>query len=162
MEDEYRERLLELSDALTRAEESHRLVIKTGEHLLAAKERLTSKYLGKMPRAFDYYIREGAGEGSEGFAFDTDFALKKTENGLTNPSESYSLGQRELYALVTRFALIDALYDKALPFVILDDPFCHLDDNKMKKAMALVDNLAKTRQIIYLTCSEGRSLVSDL
>lgn len=156
-EDEIKERKLELSDALSKAESTHRLIIKASEHLAVAKERLTEKYLGKMRSAFDFYIDILGSEPGNIFAIDTDFALRKTENGLTNPTESYSLGTKELYALATRFALTDALYDGNSPFVILDDPFCHFDDKKCAAALKAISSISKEKQIIYLTCSEART-----
>ena len=156
-EDEINERRLELTDSLTEAEATHRLIVKASEHLLAAKEHLTEKYLGKMRSAFDRYIDILSSESGNLFAIDTDFALRKTENGLTNPTESYSLGTKELYSLATRFALTDALYDVNSPFIILDDPICQFDDKKCKSALQAIASISNEKQIIYLTCSESRT-----
>lgn len=156
-EDELKERVLELTDALEKAEFEHRISVKTAEHLRLAKERLTAKYLGKMRVAFDLLVGSICKENGNAFALDTDFALRKTENGLTNSAESYSLGTRELYSLITRLALIEALYEKATPFIILDDPFCHFDDARCSLALEAILNLSKDKQIIYFTCAETRT-----
>ncbi len=156
-EDEIKEKRLELTDALSKAESTHRLIIKASEHLSSAKERLTEKYLGKMRSAFDLYMNRIAAEPGNIFAIDTDFSIRKTENGLTNQAESYSLGTKELYALITRLALTDALYEESSPFIVLDDPFCHFDDKKCKAALGAISSISKERQIIYLTCSETRT-----
>ena len=156
-EDELKERRLELCDALADAQFNHKITLKATEHLKLAKERLTAKYLGKMRSAFDGYIADIASEKKESFALDTDFSLTKTENGLTNPIGSYSLGTKELYSLATRLALIDALYENSSPFIILDDPFCHFDDNKCKAALNAIKKIAADKQIIYLTCSDSRT-----
>lgn len=156
-EDELKERILELTDALGNAEFEHKISVKAAEHLTLAKERLTSKYLGKMRSAFDTFADSVCRESGAAFALDTDFALKKTENGLTNSSESYSLGTRELYALITRLALVEALYEKSAPFIILDDPFCHFDDAKCTLALDAITKLSKDKQIIYFTCATSRT-----
>ena len=156
-EDELKERRLELCDALADAQFNHKITLKATEHLKLAKERLTAKYLGKMRSAFDGYITEIASEKKESFALDTDFSLTKTENGLTNPIGSYSLGTKELYSLATRLALIDALYENNSPFIILDDPFCHFDDKKCEAALNAIKKIAADKQIIYLTCSDSRT-----
>ena len=156
-EDEQRERILELTDSLKKAEFEHKISVKAAEHLTLAKERLTAKYLGKMRTAFDRYASAVCNENGSSFALDTDFTLRKTENGLTNSAESYSLGTRELYSLITRLALIEALYDKTKPFIILDDPFCHFDDTKCALALDTVAKLSKDSQIIYFTCAESRT-----
>ncbi len=154
--DELMERNLELSDALKEAELSHKVTVSASRHLTLAKERLTSKYLSKTRAAFNSYIKEIGGENSDAFTLDTDFSLKKTENGLTNPGESYSLGTRELYSLAIRLALSDALFPDEAPFIILDDPFCHFDDKKCLEALNATLRISKKKQIIYLTCSRQR------
>lgn len=156
-EDELNERRLELCDALENAKNTHKTVLKATEHLSLAKERLTSKYLGKMRDSFDCYTEEITEENGKSFTIDTNFSLKKTEGGLTNKIESYSLGTRELYSLIARFSLIDALYEKNRPFVILDDPFCHFDDKKCASVLNTMVKIAKGKQIIYLTCSDSRT-----
>ncbi len=157
-EDELKEARLELNDKLSEAELAHRITLKAAEHLSAAKERLTAKYLGRMLRAFEFYIDEIGKEEPTAFALDTSFALRKTENGLTVGSESYSLGTREFYSLATRFALTDALYEENMPFMLLDDPFCHYDDKKCAAALRILKKLGKHRQIIYFTCSDSRTV----
>ena len=156
-EDELAEKRLELTDALESARGTHRMILKAAEHLAAAKERLTAKYLGRMRSSFDKYIDEISSEKDAKFTIDTDFSLKKTEGGLTNKIEGYSLGMRELYSLIARFALVDALYEKEEPFIILDDPFCHLDDIKCRSSLNALIGLSDKKQIIYLTCSSTRT-----
>ena len=156
-EDELNEKRLELCDKLRAAVNAHKAILKASEHLSAAKESLTAKYLGKMRASFDAYTDMMAKEDGVSFAIDTSFSIKKTENGLTNRIESYSLGTRELYSLISRFALIDALYEENAPFVILDDPFCHFDDEKCKSALDVTKKIASGKQVIYLTCAKSRT-----
>ena len=59
--------------------------------------------------------------------------------------------------LCMRLSLVDALFRGAKPFVILDDPFINLDDRHTKEALRLLHDLAKDRQIIYLTCNSSRT-----
>ena len=157
MEDVLNEERLELTDQLKKAEGEHAVTIKAAEHLRAAKERLTSKYLGKMRAAFTKYVNSIAEESEQAFSLDTDFSLTKTENGLTNKIGSYSLGTQEIYSLITRLALVDALYEGNLPFIILDDPFCHFDDRRCAAAIRALEAISKDKQIIYLTCSDSRA-----
>lgn len=48
------------------------------------------------------------------------------------------------------------MYKEEKPFLIFDDPFVNLDDNNIKGAMKLLDEIAKNYQVIYFTCSESR------
>jgi uncharacterized protein YhaN len=55
-----------------------------------------------------------------------------------------------------RFSLINALFKEQKPFVILDDPFVNLDEEKTKNAISLINELAKEYQIIYFICHNSR------
>jgi len=55
--------------------------------------------------------------------------------------------------------LVDALYEKESPFIILDDPFIALDDSKLERAKNTLKALGKSRQILYFTCSKAREIV---
>lgn len=156
-EDELNEKRLELCDKLQSAKDTHKTILKAAEHLAGAKESLTAKYLGKMRAAFDLYTDQITKEDASRFAIDTSFSLSKTENGLTNKIEGYSLGTRELYSLISRFALIDALYEENAPFILLDDPFCHFDDEKCKSALEVTKKIASGKQIVYFTCADSRT-----
>ena len=52
--------------------------------------------------------------------------------------------------------MIDAMYEKEKPFIILDDPFINLDDEKLACAQQFVNAIAEHCQVIYLTCHNSR------
>ena len=152
------EKASELGDELLEAEEYYATVLLTKEHLTNAKDRLTAKYLGGTRAAFNTYLADIGGERGGDFNMNTSFEVTKSEGGKSMPTEAYSLGVRDFYSLAARLALVDALYEDETPFIILDDPFVHLDDEKTKRALLLLEGLAKKRQILYFTCSNSRSL----
>lgn len=156
--DELYEKRAELSDELCAAEEYYNTVLLTKEHLTKAKDRLTARYLGGTRSAFDRYLAEIGNESGEGFTMNTSFELTKSEGAKSVTTDAYSLGTRDFYALAARLALVDALYENESPFIILDDPFVHLDDKKTAAALNLIEKLADKRQIIYFTCSSSRCL----
>ena len=55
-----------------------------------------------------------------------------------------------------RLSLIDSLFEKEKPFIILDDPFVNLDESKIKNATDLLKNISKDYQIIYFICHDSR------
>ncbi len=155
--DEIEAKLCALSEKLNKYIESYNTVIKTSKLLKEACDSITEKYLGKTQESFERYselINGAAGE----FAINTNFEFAKNERGAARIAESYSRGMRDLYGIAMRFALINALYDKEVPFIILDDPFIALDDERMKRAKDVLRRLAEEKQIIYFTCSESRSI----
>ena len=89
---------------------------------------------------------------------DTSFEIMKNESGSYKPMAAYSRGYQDLYAIAARLAIIDSLYDKELPFIILDDPFAYFDKEKLSKALSLIKTISLSKQIVYLTCSEERCI----
>lgn len=130
---------------------------KARDYLSAARESMTSRYLGKAKAAFDKYIGQFSEESSE-YIIDTSFEISKSEYGTARKSEAYSLGVRNMHYLATRLAIIDALYENEAPFLVLDDPFVSFDDKRTARAAAVLNELAKNRQIIYFTCSQSRKI----
>jgi DNA repair exonuclease SbcCD ATPase subunit len=137
------------------AKHEREILRKTQEFLTAAKERLSAEYILPLTEGFKGYLDTLGGRG--GYALDTALRLKATEQGQWRDAEYYSTGTRALTDLALRFAFLDRLFRKEAPFVILDDPFSDLDDEKLKEAKALLIRLAKDRQIIYFTCHTSRA-----
>ena len=153
---ELRARAAALEEQKAEAEDALDTVQKTKSMLLSAMEAMTSKYLGKTREGFEKYRSLIQGESRRDFLLDTSFTLSVGDVGGTHPEEAYSRGTRDIYALATRLALSDALYTGELPPIILDDPFTALDDRALSEALDLIEKIAKTRQVIYLTCHESR------
>ncbi len=129
----------------------------TMHYLKCACDNITDRYLGKTIEGFSKYQKQMSGNDGE-FSLDTEFSLSKTEGSQTHSESSYSRGTRDLYALAIRLSLIDSLYEGELPFIILDDPFIAFDDEKVQRSVGVLKKLANNRQIIYLTCSQARSI----
>jgi len=61
-----------------------------------------------------------------------------------------------MVGLCRRMAMVDAMYGKEKPFLILDDPFVNLDESRLEGAKEFLNRLAETYQIIYFSCHESR------
>ncbi len=150
----YRE---QLAEQLHENEEKLRIILLTKEMIEKAKDLMSSKYLGKTKSSFERYTRLISPEDSGSYEMNTDFAVSRLEGGRAKGAESYSRGTKDLYNIASRLALIDSLYDKETPPIILDDPFITLDDGKARAALRLLGELSAGRQIIYFSCSKARS-----
>ena len=156
--DELVMRKAELEEMLAKHMERYDTVILTKKYLTIAKDNMTSKYLGKTKSGFIRYAEKIGGITGESFEMDTDFGITKQEGATTRGVEAYSRGTRDLFNLAARLALVDSLYEKESPFIILDDPFTAFDDKKTSAALKLLRELGRDRQIIYFTCSNSRSV----
>ena len=156
--DELVMQLGELEERLAQNLENYETVLMTKKYLQTACDNMTARYIGKTKESFEKYARLIGGENGR-FEMDTDFGVSKIEGASTKPVDAYSRGTKDLYNLASRLALVDSLYDKEEPFIIMDDPFTALDDTKTKAALDMLKNIAKERQIIYFTCSESRAAI---
>ena len=130
----------------------------TREMLILAKDSLTAKYLSKTKSAFDKYIALTSEFSTGDFVMDTSFSIMKNERGSFRAAEAYSRGERDLFSLAARLALVDSLYENEAPFIVLDDPFAYFDDERLSAALDVIKEVAKQRQIIYLTCTSARKI----
>ena len=146
-----------LEDRLTRYLEILETVQKTSQLMSEAYENMNSKYIGKTRESFLKYEEAIGGVGGN-YTVKCDFQVQKSERGAMHTEQSYSRGTRDLISLSMRLALTDSLFEGEEPFIILDDPFIALDDKKIKKGKALLNELARKKQVIYFTCSDARKI----
>ena len=145
-----------LIDEKARLEKRHRAILAAREILLKAKENMAARYLDPVERGCRYYL--GVLGGAENLRFAADGTPVYEEQGAFRPLGYYSVGSKELVGLCTRIALTDAVFQREPPVLVLDDPFVNLDDIRTERAKALVKELSKRYQIIYLTCKSERIL----
>lgn len=150
--------LLALTEEKKEAEHTLSLIQTTKRILSEAKEDLATRYLRDMEVCFDRYrdlLGEEANERDQVF-FDTDLALSTEKAGERRSVAVLSKGEQDLMAFCARLSLIDAIFTKETPILILDDPFVNLDDENYRRAMHLLDELSAHFQILYTVCTTAR------
>ncbi len=152
------EQIRETEEKIKNREDKLDTVTKAAQYLESAKEQLTGKYIRAVRKNLSDCMHElgGAGDDTE-YSIDTSFSMSIVQGGKTYAPENFSRGMRDIFSLAVRLALTDSLYGADKPPVIFDDPFLSLDDSRCASALAAVRNLAKTRQVLYFTCSESRN-----
>ena len=157
------DRIPEIRDALERWQETKNKDQKKAEtldqtldYLQQARESLSGNYLGTIQRSFGKYISRMMGEDREKVLVTGDLEVLLERHGQVRELAYFSAGQTDLVMLCMRFALVDALFTDEKPFVILDDPFVNLDDERTAQALALLKELSRERQILYLVCNSSR------
>ena len=147
-----------LTEEKIRLEKKYRAIVAAKEFLARAKENLAGRYLDSVEKGCRQYLAffEGGAMADKQLRFAADGVPVYEDKGAFRALAYYSEGMRELVGLCTRFALADAVFQRELPVLILDDPFVNLDDKKTEAAKRLVKELCKKYQIIYLTCKAER------
>lgn len=148
--------LEELKQKLEEDEAKFEILKKTSKLLKQAKESFSSHYLNRMEKGFEKYINLINNDKIEA-DIDVNLNVKLDQNGGKRDISYFSTGYQDLIYLCIRFSLIDALFEEENPFVILDDPFVNLDEQKIKNSLDLINKISNKYQIIYFVCHESRT-----
>ncbi len=154
---QYEEQLDSVKSELNE-KKAHHEVLKTTMTLLAtAKENLSMRYLDRMSAGFKSYCDVLNGKPDD-FIITPELQISVERVGKVKEQAYFSAGIQDMMNLAMRLSLADALFEKEQPMLILDDPFVNLDDTKLNNSLKMLKELAKNRQIIYLTCHSSRTV----
>ena len=156
----------ELEERLAAAEERvlelrgrHARLVAARDLLAQAQENLVRRYVDPVKDAFVQYADALASFLGKSVSLDPQFNLSYEEAGAMHSYRHLSDGEKTVAALCLRMALADNLYaGKEQPPLILDDPLVHLDAENLTRAVALLREVAKRRQILCLTCHPSRAV----
>ena len=151
-----RHELEELQNVQEEEKNKERLLKLTKQIMEDSKQSFTSEYMGPVMAGFRKYYTILTGCEPDAYSLDADTKLTVVEQNMPRDIGYLSAGKQDLIGVCMRMALVEAMYKDEKPFLIFDDPFVNLDDNNIKGAMKLLDEIAKEYQVIYFTCSESR------
>ena len=155
---EEQERLLaQKKEGREALEKRYNLLQKTKAYLEMAKERFALQYKEPILEAFQKYFQSICTEPLQ-FQMSEDLELSFVDRGLSREQGYLSEGLQDLCRFCQKLAIFDAMFQEEKAFLLLDDPFSHLDEKNGARARALLEELAESRQIFYFTCSEERKL----
>ena len=152
MEDQ-RKRLMEQRKE---SEQSCAILDTTLSLLEKAKNNLSNQYVEGVEQNFAAYVQELLGDSFSKALVDHDLTIHVDEKGEAREIDYFSAGTVDSVMLCMRLALIDALFKQEKPFVLLDDPFVNLDDAHTQRALELLKEIAKNRQVVYMVCNSSR------
>lgn len=134
----------------------YNVLTKTVEFMKQANENMKSRYREPLKNAFDKFVKRVLKD--KNVDIDIDFNVTIEENGQKKVTAFYSEGLKNIFNICKRFALIEVLFDKEKPFIILDDPFVNLDEENLKSIKEVLEILAEDYQILYFTCHNSRGV----
>lgn len=134
------------------------LLEKTMRYLRQAKESYAARYMERMRQGFKKYMVMLDEKAAARLRLDVELTPGEEALGSLRSQEYMSVGLREFAGICTRLALVDAMYEEEKPFLVMDDPFVNLDEGKLARGRALLEELAREYQIIYFTCHGSREI----
>ena len=150
------EQLDSLREELTTLRRRYNICVKTASFLEDARSSFNSRYMNPFLRSFRRHYGMLTGESAENLETDADFGITVLSEGLPRDPSLMSEGTRDLISLCRRMAMIDAMYPGEKPFLVLDDPFSNLDDERVKGGMRFLRDASLEYQILYMTCHVSR------
>ena len=152
-----RVQLEEKTEALNEMERRYRLLNRTKDFLSDSKEAMTSRYMEPLLRSFREYYQMLTGTDGSDLFLNADTEVSIEQEGMKRDPGSLSIGYQDLIGLCLRLALVDAMYTREKPFLILDDPFVNFDEQKTEAAREFLNRVSAKYQIIYFTCHSSRA-----
>lgn len=153
------EKEIELRDMCQQQEkdmQKYHILKLTQEYLQTAKEQFTARYMDPISEGFAKYYSLLTGDVSDSWVIDANITLRLRQMGELRDVHWLSAGYQDLIGVCMRLALVDAMYQEEKPFLILDDPFVNLDQEKVQAGNELLMEVAEEYQIIYFTCHDSR------
>lgn len=133
----------------------------TSVYLINARNNFNARYLGPIKKSFEYYYSLLSNGDIKEYELDANLNISLKAYGKARTVSDMSEGYQDLIGLCRRMAMIDAMYDKEKPFILLDDPFVNLDEKKMEGAKRFIEKVSEKYQVIYLTCHPSRTITPD-
>lgn len=152
---EKKRRVVLLKNQIKDNKRRYQLVGLAKKYLQDAKEQFVAKYRSPVLKNFEKYVQILIGR-EENFTVDVNLNVRKQEKGMYRSSQQLSDGWKDMISICLRLALIDAMYQREKTFLLLDDPFINLDQQKMEGAFSLMKQVEKEYQVIYFSCHESR------
>ena len=147
-----------LSGQLKQASQRAELLTKTRRFMIMAKESYTVGYMDSVISKMRQYIRYFDEDLSSRTEIDVNFDVNVLSGSTPRQIDYYSTGIKDIIWLCERFAVIDVLYKKEQPVMLLDDIFVNLDDKMFERGRKIAEDMAQKRQIIYFTCRKNNSI----
>ena len=153
---ESRELLPALREEIRVLRERYSTCTMTIRYLEEARNAFNARYMNPFLRSFARYYSLLTGESAQDLQTDADFSISVMREGLPRDPSLMSEGTKDLISLCRRMAMIDAMYPGEKPFLVLDDPFANLDDERVKGGLRFLHSASLEYQILYLTCHRSR------
>jgi DNA repair exonuclease SbcCD ATPase subunit len=137
-------------------EEQYELIEAAKNYLEAAKSNLAVSYVKTMEEKFGGYLQEFLADEFSKYNISIDLDIQIECEGEKRQLDYFSTGYKDIIDICMRFSLVDALFPEEKPFLILDDPFVNLDNEKLPLAKKILDQISAKYQVLHMICHDVR------
>jgi DNA repair exonuclease SbcCD ATPase subunit len=137
------------------------MTIRAIESAETATMRTATRYLERRMVADLDRVTDGRYRRVEVDDSDLGIRVFAPERGDWVDVSTLSQGTLDLVYLAARIGLVRLVTGDRRPPLVLDDPFVTLDDVRAKRALALLKEISRDFQVIYLTTSERYDKAAD-
>ena len=152
--------LAQKREALSRLQAEYDAISLAMDALQSANTALQSRFSPALSRrAGELFSRLTDGK-YESVLLDRDLSAQAGERGeaVTHDAQLLSLGALDQLYLAVRLAICERVLPDGDPIpLVLDDALVHFDDARCRKALELLYEESKTRQILLFTCQHRES-----
>ncbi len=152
--------LAQKREALSRLQAEYDAITLAMDALQSANTALQSRFSPALSRrAGELFSRLTDGK-YESVLLDRDLSAQAGERGeaVTHDAQLLSLGALDQLYLAVRLAICERVLPDGDPIpLVLDDALVHFDDARCRKALELLYEESKTRQILLFTCQHRES-----
>ncbi len=130
----------------------------TNEVLSAARETTLQQAQERLGPATGKYLRLLTNQRYETAWIDANLNIQLQDPAQPDrriTPDRLSRGARDQLYMAARLALVDMLFPKTRPPILLDDPFVHFDPTRLAAAIKMCCDIAEERQVILFTCSDS-------
>lgn len=152
------EEIESLREKIERLQYRYEIISDTREYLEKAKVSFTGRYMEPVKQAFEKYYSVLSPDDGREYELDANLNVTVRNRGVSRDTGLLSGGFRDLVGLCRRMAMIEAMYEEERPFLVLDDPFVNLDNDRVKGGINLLKRISEPYQIIYFTCHDSRAI----
>ena len=89
--------------------------------------------------------------------FDDTLPSHITRGNITLSPERLSQGARGALAIAIRIALAESYLESSDAFIMLDDPFVHMDTDRLAQAISIFKIFFCKHPVIFFTCHENQA-----
>lgn len=142
-----------LTQQLEALEEEYASLELALEGLTAANARLQSRFSPSVNEAAGKYLSTLTGGKYRALAFDRDFQAQAMADAGLRAAWFLSQGTADQVYLALRLAVSQLALPQDVPApLVLDDALVTFDDQRLTRALELLEELAKRRQVLLFTC----------